>query len=189
MASAVLDHRAAGAGTAGPPRAVRLTRPSRRERSRDLMTIDDFLPLLEQVRSTSRGFVARCPGHGDKTPSLSLCEGQDGRILIRCFSGCSAEEITRALGLRLSDLFFDNGEPDYRERQYAIQQRAQERVARQAIERAKGRHTDALREADYLVRTAQGLSIATWTDDELATALDSVGRAWQLLEAEGLQHA
>jgi hypothetical protein len=109
--------------------------------------------------------------------------------LLKCWAGCRADDITRTLGLKLSDLFFDSEEPDSRERQYAMQQRAQARATRDAIGQANGRHADALREAEYLVRAAQGLSIDTWTDDELARALDPVGRAWQLLEAEGLHHA
>src|SRR5262249_52399322 len=56
------------------------------------------------------GWVARCPGPthgaGDQRPSLSTSEGQD-RILIKCHTGCTAEQIMAALGLRLSDLFFN----------------------------------------------------------------------------------
>ena len=63
------------------------------------------------------------------------------------------------------------------------------KAAREAIEKANGRQADVLREADSPVRAAHGLSIEAWTDDGLAAALDPVGRAWQLLEAEGLQHA
>ena len=41
------------------------------------------------------------------------------------------EDITRVLGLRMADLFFDNGEPNSTERRQAMQQRewqAQERA-------------------------------------------------------------
>jgi hypothetical protein len=152
------------------------------------MTIHAFIQLVEGAKQTPRGWQVRCPSHDDRDPSLSVREGDRG-LLLKCWAGCSAEDITRTLGLKLSDLFFDSNHRDSSERRNVIQQRAKERAARQAIEEANGRHMDALREADCLVRTAQGLSIATWTDDELATAVDTVGRAWQLLEAEGLQHA
>ena len=56
---------------------------------------------------TSSGWDVSCPGHDDKrNPDLGVCEGQDGRILLKCRSGgCSTEAIVAALGLELRDLF------------------------------------------------------------------------------------
>jgi len=68
--------------------------------------IETLLSRLEGVRETTRGaYQARCPAHEDKSPSLAVKETSDGTILIRCFAGCSAHEITSAVGLELSDLF------------------------------------------------------------------------------------
>jgi DNA primase len=39
----------------------------------------------------------RCPAHDDRTPSLSVSEGPDGRLLTHCFAGCSPERVWRAL--------------------------------------------------------------------------------------------
>lgn len=50
-------------------------------------------------------WVARCPAHKDRTPSLSIAELADGRVLINDFGGCSAESVLDALGLTLSDLY------------------------------------------------------------------------------------
>jgi len=44
------------------------------------------------VRS-GRGYLARCPAHQDRTPSLSLTDSGDGRLLWRCFAGCSQEAV------------------------------------------------------------------------------------------------
>ena len=41
--------------------------------------------------------VARCPAHDDHEPSLSLRDGDDGRLLTHCFAGCSAEAVWAAL--------------------------------------------------------------------------------------------
>ncbi|ARY14402.1 DUF7146 domain-containing protein [Brucella melitensis] len=41
--------------------------------------------------------VARCSAHGDKRPSLSLSDGSDGRLLLRCHSGCSFTDILDSL--------------------------------------------------------------------------------------------
>jgi len=54
---------------------------------------------------TTGGWLVRCPGHRDDKPSLSVGEGTDGRVLVRCFAGCSPEAITAALGLTVRDLF------------------------------------------------------------------------------------
>lgn len=52
-------------------------------------------------------FKARCPAHEDRTPSLYVDEGADGRVLLRCFVGCTARQIVDALNLRMADLFPD----------------------------------------------------------------------------------
>ena len=49
--------------------------------------------------------MACCPGHDDRHPSLSIAQGDDGRILIKCFYGCSAAEICASLGIKVKDLF------------------------------------------------------------------------------------
>lgn len=51
----------------------------------------------------------RCPAHADRSPSLSVAEGRDGRVLVHCFAGCSVEEVCRALGLTIRDLFVPRG--------------------------------------------------------------------------------
>lgn len=70
--------------------------------------LDKVLRRLDKVRSTSRdGWMARCPAHNDSTPSLSVDTGEDGRVLLNCFAGCSKDKILRSLGLEWSDLFPD----------------------------------------------------------------------------------
>jgi hypothetical protein len=70
------------------------------------MQIDNLLSRLEGVRPNGSGFMALCPGHGDTNPSLSVTES-GGKILIKCFAGCSPEAIVESLGLTMSDLFSD----------------------------------------------------------------------------------
>ena len=41
--------------------------------------------------------VCRCPGHSDKSPSLSVRDGDDDNILTHCFAGCSPEAVWAAL--------------------------------------------------------------------------------------------
>lgn len=49
--------------------------------------------------------VAQCPGHEDRSPSLSVGRGRDGRVLLCCHAGCKGDDILRALNLDWKDLF------------------------------------------------------------------------------------
>lgn len=65
-------------------------------------------PQLAQrlgARRSGRGWIARCPAHEDRSPSLSISEGHDGRVLLHCFAGCSTESVLAAIGLSMRDLF------------------------------------------------------------------------------------
>jgi hypothetical protein len=46
-----------------------------------------------------------CPAHEDRSPSLSVREGDDGRVLVHCFAGCATHDVIAAVGLRWTDLF------------------------------------------------------------------------------------
>ena len=52
-----------------------------------------------QMRSKSAG-TACCPAHKDRNPSLSVSEDTGGRILVKCFAGCSQAEVIDALRRR-----------------------------------------------------------------------------------------
>lgn len=77
--------------------------------------IEDLLSRLDKVRSRSGDrYTARCPSHDDKTPSLSLCQLSDGRVLIHCFAGCSPLDILNSVGMEMADLFPDRGLGQFR---------------------------------------------------------------------------
>jgi hypothetical protein len=67
--------------------------------------VHQLLERLERVETRNGSYQALCPAHEDREPSLNLSEGQDGRVLIKCFAGCTPEKITDALGLQMNDLF------------------------------------------------------------------------------------
>jgi hypothetical protein len=65
---------------------------------------------------TGNGFLTHCPAHNDTKPSLSIREGEDGKILFKCHGGCEQGAVIAALkerGLSDKDLFphgsFRNG--------------------------------------------------------------------------------
>jgi len=67
---------------------------------------DRVLGALTGVRRSGPDrWSAVCPAHHDRRPSLSVREADDGKLLIRCWAGCSVDEVVAALGLELADLF------------------------------------------------------------------------------------
>ena len=70
------------------------------------MTVGEFVERLE-AKPCGKGWKAKCPAHEDHKASLSISEGGDGRVLLNCFTGCTAEDIVAALGLSVKDLFND----------------------------------------------------------------------------------
>ena len=46
------------------------------------------------------GYSAICPSHNDKTPSLSVTDGDNGKILIHCHAGCEPLAVIDALKVR-----------------------------------------------------------------------------------------
>lgn len=70
------------------------------------MTVEVLLSRLEKTRSTGPSrWLACCPAHPDKTPSMTVHETDDGRVLVHCFAGCSVESILNAAGLVFDALF------------------------------------------------------------------------------------
>lgn len=57
----------------------------------------------EAITKTLRGKwygrygLACCPAHQDQRPSLSIANGEDGRLLLKCHAGCSFEDIISSL--------------------------------------------------------------------------------------------
>ena len=71
--------------------------------------VDLVLSRLRRVRRSGGGWVACCPAHEDRSPSLSVREGRDGRVLVHCHAGCRPEDVVAATGLTMRDLFADSG--------------------------------------------------------------------------------
>lgn len=78
--------------------------------------LDTVLDRLSNCRKTPIGYSARCPAHDDKSPSLSIAEGNDGRVLLHCWAGCNFRDIMTAIGLTEADAFV--GQRSSRSRKY-----------------------------------------------------------------------
>src|SRR4051794_17494931 len=42
-------------------------------------------------------WTARCPAHDDRTPSLSIQDAADGKLLAHCHAGCEQQQVIAAL--------------------------------------------------------------------------------------------
>ena len=149
------------------------------------MTIEAFLTMLDGVKQRGSRWGARCPAHADNSPSLSVSEGDKG-ILVRCFAGCDLRSICAALQIQPADLFFDALDSDPRKRRAAVRERDQRRQQQAAEAHKQGTIIDALREADYFVRSRQGLDISKWSHRRLNKELGTLADAYHLLDHEHL---
>jgi hypothetical protein len=65
--------------------------------------LPSYREFLRQIRGPKHryggGVMIRCAAHDDHTPSLSVGEGRDGKLLLHCHAGCSHEAVRQALGL------------------------------------------------------------------------------------------
>jgi hypothetical protein len=66
-----------------------------------------LLGALHGVRPAgTQRWMACCPAHPDRTPSLAIRLGRDNTILVYDFGAhCRVQDIVRAVGLTVADLF------------------------------------------------------------------------------------
>lgn len=96
------------------------------------MTASDIARSLGG-RKSGAGWMARCPAHKDRSPSLSLRDA-DGRVLIYCFSGCEQARVIAAL--RERGLWPERERPaltPVQRRDYAKARREAKPIARAAL--------------------------------------------------------
>lgn len=75
-------------------------------------SIEHVLSGLQRLNKTVKQtgdsqWQAQCPAHDDEHPSLTITEASDGTVLLKCHAnaGCSTNDVCKALGLELKDLF------------------------------------------------------------------------------------
>jgi hypothetical protein len=141
--------------------------------------IENLLSRLEKVKQTGGGrWLACCPAHEDKSPSLAIRETDEGKILIKCFAGCSIDEVLSAVGMGMEDLF-------PRQDRYNAPHHKSERRPFPA--------SDALRAVSFeaLIVMAAGVSLLTgepFTESERDRMTLAVCRIQAALDATGARH-
>lgn len=58
--------------------------------------LEQILAQLRGVKKVGNEWIALCPSHNDKNPSLSIAE-KDGKLLLHCHAGCSFKDIMKEL--------------------------------------------------------------------------------------------
>jgi hypothetical protein len=65
-----------------------------------MMPIAEIIAEALHAKRTGPGrWMARCPAHDDRTPSLSISE-RNGKALLHCFAGCEQRAVIEALRAR-----------------------------------------------------------------------------------------
>ena len=71
---------------------------------------EKFVQRMSKVKGRNGTWTACCPAHEDKSPSLSVREAMDGRVLVHCFGGCDVQSVLSAVGMDMTDLFPERDE-------------------------------------------------------------------------------
>jgi putative DNA primase/helicase len=51
-------------------------------------------------RKAGAAWMARCPAHDDRAPSLAIADARDGKVLVRCHAGCHQQDVIASLRAR-----------------------------------------------------------------------------------------
>ena len=162
------------------------------------MKVQDFIHLLEattghRAKRSGNGYTACCPSHNDTHPSLSIAEGGDDKILLKCFAGCSLDSICQSLGIRQSDLFQETSQETGAAPKRKIEYRYQDEnhcplFSKVRIEPGfdgglKSFYCERVNESGEVVKSLNGCRKVLYRLPELLTAI-SEGKTIFLVEGE-----
>jgi hypothetical protein len=113
-------------------------------------TVDEIAERLQARRVRPGRWIAKCPAHADRAPSLTIADGRDGRVLLHCFAGCPLDAILRHAGMSTSHLFATapHAAPNPKQRAAEARDRDRQRAEEAARRRAERIRIDKLR-ADW----------------------------------------
>lgn len=129
--------------------------------------IEEIASRLERVSERNGQYMARCPAHDDRSPSLSFRIAEDGsKILMHCFGGCDTADVMAAIGMSLSDL--DRPLTRQEKREWARRKQAEEREDQRINDRL------AVEAAKAMLSSGRELAM-----DELKTVQEALGRSYE----------
>jgi hypothetical protein len=60
----------------------------------------EMIARARNGKRSGRGWLMCCPAHPDKNPSCTIADGDNGKLLVKCWAGCDARDILAALWQR-----------------------------------------------------------------------------------------
>jgi hypothetical protein len=131
-----------------------------------------------EARREGKGYRSLCPCCGGKSRKVAIAEGDEGRVLIHAFCGCSAVDVLGAVGLALADLYPARHWPASPE---------ERRRARRAIRETGWASALAVLSLESKVALVAARQLAAWgflsveDDDRLAVAVERIECAANVL--------
>jgi len=77
------------------------------------MNPEVVLTRLQGVRRNGNGWMALCPAHADRKPSLSI-DLRNDKILVHCHAGCSQGDVLAGLRIEAHELFLNTSDGEAR---------------------------------------------------------------------------
>lgn len=72
----------------------------------DLKTVLTYFDVKHGPKGAEGYYEARCPVHDDRKASLIIGPGDSG-VRVKCLANCRTEDVLAAVGLKMSDLFYE----------------------------------------------------------------------------------
>jgi hypothetical protein len=134
-----------------------------------------ILGRLDRVRPSHYGWIARCPAHVDRSPSLSLRVGERA-VLMKCFAGCSIQEICDAIGIEVRELFFTSSRGQSRK---SIPVQPMPHFSWRTMATRLEQHALSLHlRSESVLEAAKRLDPSGWSSHDLDCAMDAISRAY-----------
>ena len=142
--------------------------------------VEDLLNRLQKVKRNGKDkWMACCPAHEDKTPSMSVKVADDGRILVHDFGGCSVFDICGAIGVEVKDLFPPSRDHGWR----SEEKRLVGAIRFTAMDALRGLSHEGAILAIMAADMAEGRVLAPKDRERLAVACDRISTALGYIQA------
>lgn len=137
--------------------------------------LDKLLSGLDKVKRTGKdSFIACCPAHDDRSPSMTIREIEPDHILMHCFAGCDTQSILAAIGLSFNDVHPDRARDDLR-RPSQIPFNARDVLA--------ALHSESTKVLIYAKDVQRGKALTDAESLELAKSVGRIGAACEIARA------
>ena len=130
------------------------------------MTLEEFLALTPDARPYGRGYRGACPSCGGRSGSTKFSFSER-------FAACTSADVCEVLGIRISDLFCDQGASPDEIRRYQAK-RQHERAKAEVGQMAKGFQIDAIREAERFLKSTVGMDISILDEQKFDALMETV---------------